>query len=329
MNKAVVFLFLFAATAFAVASTSPIRAEFERYIEEWGKQYKDSEEKEIRYSNFVNNRLRIMQWNSRLVQEGKEPIYGINGFSDQSDEEFRSTHTCRKEISFKGAKIGAPAANLPQAAPAKYDWRDHGAVTAVKNQGQCGSCWAFSATEGVESANFMAGRPLDVLSPQQITSCDKTCAGCNGGDLPEAFTYVIQNGLELDSSYPYTSGSNGQTGQCKYSSAAVVQTIKSYEYATKSNNETQMYVASSTYGPLSVCVDASTWSSYRSGIMTSNCPTLLDHCVQIVGWDTTYSTPYWIVKNSWGTTWGENGYLRIEMFKDLCGIAKEATYALA
>jgi len=276
----------------------------------------------------VQNKFKIAHWNQLLAEEGRDTVYGINGFSDMSASEFRSQYTCRKEVSFSGANVGTPV-DLPAAAPTKYDWRNYGAVTAVKNQGQCGSCWAFSATEGVESANFMKGNKLTALSPQQITSCDTKDAGCNGGDLPPAFNYVEANGLEPESAYPYTSGTAGVSGTCKYDKSQVVQTIKSYTYATTNLNETQMYIASSTYGPLSVCVDAETWSAYKSGIITSNCGKLLDHCVQIVGWDTTYSTPYWIVKNSWGSTWGESGYLRVEMYQDLCGIAKEAMYAQA
>jgi len=317
---------LFVVAAYADSRISAARTEFEQYIIQWQKQYKNVEEKEMRFRNFLQNKFKIAHRNRELREEGHDTVFEINGFSDMSDDEFRSLYTCRKEVSFKDSNIKAPV-SLPAAAPSKYDWRDHGAVTAVKNQGQCGSCWAFSATEGVESANFMKGNKLTALSPQQITSCDKSDAGCNGGDLPPAFNYVEQNGLETEAVYPYTSGTSGASGTCKYEKAQVVQTISSYSYATQSKNETQMYIASSTYGPLSVCVDAETWSAYRSGIISSNCGVLLDHCVQIVGWDTTYSTPYWIVKNSWGSTWGESGYLRVEMYKDLCGIAREAMYA--
>jgi len=173
----------------------------------------------------------------------------------------------------------------------------------------------------------LAKKKLLVLSPQQIVSCDQNDDGCNGGDLPTAFGYVQQAGLETDSDYPYTSG-NGNSGTCTYNSGEVVVTISGFKYATQSGNETAMQVAMVTNGPLSVCVDAETWQYYQSGIIEHGCGDSLDHCVQIVGWNTdmTSNIPYWIVRNSWGTDWGLNGYLWVERNKDECGISDEATY---
>jgi len=210
--------------------------------------------------------------------------------------------------------------------PSSLDWRTKGAVTPVKNQEQCGSCWAFSATEGVESAYFLAKGQLFVLSPQQIVSCDTSDGGCDGGDLPTAFQYVQQAGMETDKAYPYTSG-NGDSGTCIYDQSQVVVHISGFKYATTTGNETAMQAAMMTQGPLSVCVDAETWQNYQSGVITHGCGDSLDHCVQIVGWaSTSTSVPYWIVRNSWGTDWGLNGFLWVERNKDECGISDEATY---
>jgi C1A family cysteine protease len=227
------------------------------------------------------------------------------------------------------------------AAPAKLDWTEtSGAVSAVKDQGQCGSCWAFSATEGVESGVFMTdGKAPPALSPQQITSCDTTDGGCNGGDLPTAFTYVENaGGLDTESDYPYTS-SSGSTGSCKSHSNVV--TVTDYKYAVppcqggscSSQDEDGLKAALNSFGPLSVCVNAENFNSYYGGVVASgSCSgayNKLDHCVQLVGYDTTASTPYWKVKNSWAADWGEAGYIRLPMGENACGIADEAMYVTA
>jgi len=210
--------------------------------------------------------------------------------------------------------------------PVSFDWRLKGAVTPVKNQEQCGSCWAFSATEGVESAWFLLKNQLLILSPQQIVSCDTSDDGCDGGDLPTAFGYIQQNGLEADSVYPYTSG-NGDDGTCVYDSTKVIAKISGFKYATTTANETAMQAAMIPNGPLSICVDASTWQYYTGGVITHGCGDSLDHCVQIVGWASTAANdPYWIIRNSWGTDWGLNGFLWVERGHDECGVSDEATY---
>jgi len=233
-------------------------------------------------------------------------------------------------------------------------------VSPVKNQGDCGSCWAFSTTEGVESGYFLAGNKLPVLAPQQIVDCSTANQGCGGGNLPPALDYVMKcGGMEPETAYPY-SGSNGN---CKFTKAKVVATLKSWKYATKSANETSMQVFSYARGPLSICVDAASWQNYNSGVIKHTCGKSLDHCVQIVGWGVTtaHSTsstgstsgsssssgssstnspspttsttkfeakelPYWIVRNSWGTSWGLQGYLWVERGNNECGIAQEAIY---
>jgi len=178
------------------------------------------------------------------------------------------------------------------------------------------------------------------LSEQQIISCDKEDAGCNGGDLPSAFDYVQSaGGLASRSAYPDTSANKGKDGKCK-SKPAVVN-VTGYKYAVppcesgscKNQKESDMMAALNSFGPLSVCVNANDWDSYSGGIYTAKCTGGyydLDHCVQLVGYDTTGSKSYWKVRNSWGTTgWGEDGYIRLPMGKNACGIADEAMYVTA
>jgi len=236
-------------------------------------------------------------------------------------------------------KVAVITDEMRQAAPDALDWSAQGATTPVKDQGNCGSCWAYSATEGIEAGLFMATGQNIKLSQQQVVSCDKSDGGCNGGDLPTAFEYVQNNGgIDTESDYPDTSSSTGRTGKCSKTKPSVVQ-ITDYEYAVppcesgscKNQKESDMMAALNTFGPLSVCVNAD-WDSYTSGIYTKKCSGGyydLDHCVQLVGYDTTGSQSYWKVRNSWASDWGEDGFIRLPMGTNACGIADEAMYVKA
>ena len=194
-------------------------------------------------------------------------------------------------------------------------------TTPVKDQGYCGSCWAFSATEQVESDSMRTLSVSTILSPEQITQCDTTSSGCNGGWTEHAYNYVKKaGGLESNADYPYTSY-QGVTGTCKTTASKYVVTVNSY---TTISGETSMANYMLATGPLSVCVDASTWNSYKGGIMTS-CGNRVDHCVQAVGVDTS-SNGYWKVRNSWGTSWGESGYIQLAYGQNTCDITNDPTY---
>jgi len=297
--------------------------DFQNFILKYKKHY-TSDEFQRRLNIFRENKAEIARLNHQSFEKNLTTKFGINKFADLSKEEFKA-----KYMGYKPSHVESKieeTLHLTAPLPASLDWRTKGAVSPIKNQEQCGSCWAFSATEGVESAWFLSKGQLLQLSPQQIVSCDTYDGGCNGGDLPTAFQYVQQNGLETGAVYPYTSG-NGDSGTCNYNSQDVVAHISGFKYATTSGNETQMQVAMVTNGPLSICVDAETWQYYQSGVITHGCGDSLDHCVQIVGWSqTSANVPYWIIRNSWGTDWGLNGYLWVERNKDECGVSDEATW---
>jgi len=298
--------------------------DFFQFLKLYNKNY-SPDELPIRYQNFKASKHEIRRLNEEARESGLNTKFGITKFADLSKEEFKSKMMGYKKISDTQPIVATQHLNAPL--PSSFDWRTKGAVTPIKNQGQCGSCWAFSTTEGVESAWFLAKHQLVQLSPQQIVSCDTSDDGCDGGDLPTAFQYVVQNGMETNAVYPYTSG-GGDSGTCDYNSQDVVVHISGFKYATTTGNETQMQVAMIPNGPLSVCVDAETWQYYQGGVITHGCGDSLDHCVQIVGWNSYQgTTPYWIVRNSWGTDWGLKGYLWVERNKDECGISDEATYA--
>jgi hypothetical protein len=214
------------------------------------------------------------------------------------------------------------------------DWVAKGAVTAVKNQGQCGSCWAFSTTGSLEGALFVATGKLTSLSEQDLVSCDtKVDQGCSGGLMDNAYEFVMENGgICSEDAYPYTSG-GGSSGTCQ-KSCSNVMTITGHT-DVPSQDEDALKTAVSRQ-PVSVAIEAdkSVFQLYKSGVFTStSCGNQLDHGVLVVGYGTQDGTDYWKVKNSWGSSWGQNGY--ILMAKDIsssagqCGIAKQPSYPTA
>jgi len=322
-------LFVLALVAGLAAATVLPAEQFDEFVAKYNKVYANDAEKQMRFKVFQQTLKRIDELN-----EG-EPFrpHGINQFADLTQEEFAAKYLMDKSF-FRDAEPRMSYAPLlkvdaaPGSLPASYDWRDNKTpvVTPVKNQEQCGSCWAFSTTENIESVWALAGNPLAVLAPQQIVDCDTTDAGCNGGNPPTAYEYVIKaGGMELETSYPYVA----KDTKCTFQSSKVVAKISGWEYATKTKNETEMQVATLNVSPLSICVDAITWQTYTSGIITKNCAQQLDHCVQIVGWNTQNNVEYWIIRNSWGTSWGNAGFIYVEVGKNLCGLANEATTSKA
>ena len=247
---------------------------------------------------------------------------------------------------FRAKMKGHNARALPKDAPMKVfnftttptlatiDWVANGATTPVKNQGQCGSCWAFSATEQIESDIFLSTGVLNVLSPQQIVSCDTVDGGCNGGNTDTAYQYVQSaGGLEPITDYSYTSGTTEVNGNCKFKSADVVAStdIAGYTYVSQAASQEANIYAQVAESPISICVDATIWQTYTSGVITtaSDCGTALDHCVQLVGAvslaDSNVGVPYYKIRNSWATDWGMDGFIYVEAGANVCGVTLEAT----
>merc|ERR1711934_66527 len=315
---------------------------FVEYASAFNKTYTEAEAP-ARFEAFKANIAKI---NANNAIEGSE-VYGLTKFSDMSAEEFKQ-YLGYKPVISDAARDAIPVIeDSGNVTATTVDWRTKGKVTPVKDQGQCGSCWAFSATEAIESAWLMAGKPQQILAPQQITSCDKKDLGCNGGDTPTAYQYVEKaGGMVLNKAYPYTSGKKGKTGKCQNQKLRnKVVKISGFKYATKPKpnkganvqkwqpGEDKMAALMTTSGPLSVCVDASVWQNYKRGVVTKTCKQQLDHCVQAVGFvkkkksgrGKGKSGSYWIVRNSWNTDWGDKGYIYVGMGGNYCGISNEAT----
>lgn len=200
-------------------------------------------------------------------------------------------------------------------AAASVDWREKGAVTHVKNEGQCGSSWAFAATGAIEGLRAVTGHGLHSLSEQQLLDCSGAYGNqaCNGGYPVDAFRYVIANqGIASEAAYPYTA----RHGTCKQ--ASPVAEIAGY-VQVRGEAALQEAVARQ---PVVAAVDSSNWGSYRGGIFSGPCGRQLNHVVLVVG----YTSGYWIVKNSWGANWGNGGYILLARGRNLCGIGDAASY---
>jgi C1A family cysteine protease len=247
---------------------------------------------------------------------------GVNQFSDLTREEFSAMYLGYNWNPNKERRVKLlDESNVPSS----VDWRKKGAVTAIKNQGQCGSCWSFSTTGSLEGLNFLKTGTLLSFSEQQLVDCSSSYGndGCNGGEMDDAFKYVEAEGIEEESTYPYTAAS----GTCQYNASSTV--FKNTGYSDVTVNSPTQLKAAVAKGPVSIAIEAdqSAFQQYTSGTISSNCGTSLDHGVLIVG----YTSKYWIVKNSWGTSWGEKGYVNIASGTQnngagVCGINSDPSY---
>jgi len=300
-------------------STSHQKYLWESFKTEYAKTYETMEE-EIKRFNFFLENLKVADLrNEAELKKGGSAVHGITKFFDYSQSEFESTFL-KSDVSMKSKN--AEVTEITTAPTTSVvDWTGL-YTTPVKNQGYCGSCWAFSATEQIESDSMRTLKTSYILSPEQITQCDTTSYGCNGGWTEHAFNYVKKaGGIETEADYPYTSYS-GTTGTCHYTQSKSVITVSGYKTIS---GESSMASYVQTTGPLSVCLDASSWNSYTGGIM-SVCGNSVDHCVQAVGVYPASTSGYWKVRNSWGTSWGESGFIRLAYGQNTCDITNDPTY---
>nr|AAK48495.1 putative cysteine protease [Ipomoea batatas] len=312
-------------------SDEEVMALYESWLVEHGKSYNGlGGEKDKRFEIFKDNLRYIDEQNSRGDRSYK---LGLNRFADLTNEEYRSTYLGAKtDARRRIAKTKSDRRYAPKAGgslPDSIDWREKGAVAEVKDQGSCGSCWAFSTIAAVEGINQIVTGELISLSEQELVDCDTSYnEGCNGGLMDYAFEFIIKNGgIDTEADYPYT----GRYGRCDQTRKnAKVVSIDGYEDVTPYDEAALKEAVAGQ--PVSVAIEAGgrDFQLYSSGIFTGSCGTDLDHGVTAVGYGTENGVDYWIVKNSWAASWGEKGYLRMQRnVKDkngLCGIAIEPSY---
>jgi len=318
--------FVVLAALVCLASAS-ISEDFEAWMKKYNKHYGSLEEQMYRQRVFKDNVMRIEGMNSN----SNGATYGINAFADRTMNELRRTRVSRSfSKMMKDVKMNhvvAPSANVDKL-PKNFNWVDHGAVSGVRDQGDCGSCWAFGSVGTMEGQVFLKKGKLLELSEQNLVDCDHVCQtfpewgkscdeGCDGGMEPNAFQYVINNGgINLRSDYPY----EGTEGKCRFDKSTAVGGFTNWTYVTvKKEDDLRQYLYDN--GPVSVGVHADEWFYYSGGVFDSSCQQENDHAVLLTGWgETSSGTPYWIIKNSWGEDWGIDGYIHLVRGKNKCGI---------
>jgi len=298
--------------------------DFSLFKYKYNKSYTNINENHTRYLTYCNNMNYINDYNNHSTGL----LLGENQFADMTNKEYnqqRSLRIVNNTDTYKRLNYTSVPDNM--------DWRKYGKVTPIKDQGQCGSCWAFSAIESLESANAIHGesRELYNLSEQQLVDCSGEYGndGCGGGLMVNAFKYIVNNGICLNKTYPYVA----TDGTCK--KCPSVLSIRGY-FNVVPNDEAQLKMAVIN-NPVSVAIDASdpTFQFYKSGIYNiSNCGNELDHAVLAIGFgrDDVYKLDYWIVRNSWGLSWGDSGYIYMRRNTNdnegMCGIAMEPSFPI-
>jgi xylem cysteine proteinase len=302
----------------AVNALTPEEKLFISHVQRYNKKYEGADEFFKRFHIFRENLNYIQSENAK----NHSHTLGLNEFADLTRDEFFSSYTGLMNAPVRSA---GPAFTAPESfAPLdSVDWRSKGAVTPVKNQGQCGSCWAFSTTGSVEGIAKVKQGTLPNLSEQQLVDCAGSSGnqGCNGGLMDYAFQWIASNGICSESDYPYVA----RDQQCKKGCKSQLK-IKGFQ-DVQQGSESALAAAIANQ-PVSVAIEAdqSAFQFYSGGVFAAACGTQLDHGVLAVGYSSAGSQNYWIVKNSWGSSWGEQGYIRMIRGKNECGINNMASF---
>jgi len=353
MGKLLITVALLACAALCVEAVRH-NQEILKQFKAWQHQHKKRYASTAAFDTAVHNFEATLQRIAAKNKAQSRARFGLTPFADLSPAEFRAQYL---NLDGKALRAELQGLNLPVAPPQPldgplpddFDWntKDPNSLTYVKDQGQCGSCWAFSVVENIESQYYLAGKfpgnQIVDLSPQQIVDCDNGGTwgdqGCDGGYTQGALDYVHRNGgIETEADYPYFSGDSGSAGNCVFDATKIAAKIDGWQYAVPMCNDScdhqnatllqQQLVA---IGPLSICVVATDdWQDYTWGVLMADCPhdaADINHGVQLTGYADGKNEGWWIIRNSWGDSWGMQGYIWVDMPND-CGVADIVTYAV-
>ena len=320
MNK-FLFVFLFALVVSDMDVDTLLFQQFQRFVNKYHKKYKSVNEFLARFEVFKRNTMAAFESNESYQT-------GITKFSDLTYQEFAKIYLNLNYDAMAVANFNPTIVKLTNAAPDAYDWRDQGYVSGVKDQGSCGSCWAFSTVANLEGLYYKKKKTMVTMSEQMLVDCDTYDSGCNGGLMEYSFTWLKKNGgIMYDSDYPY----KGTKQTCKSDKTKYADfTVTGYKklgsswstWSAVDEDEVKEFLYQT--GPLAIALNADPLQTYTSGILdltSTKCPSSgINHAVTLVGYGTQSSTDYWIIKNSWGKSWGESGYFRIRRGNGTCGI---------
>lgn len=305
-------LWAFTAVTHALEDEKPYARAFANFVKRFHKHYATDAEREERFA--------IFRANYDLVEEHNAGNHsctlGINEFADLSQSEFAGTYNASRPASKDSGLLrqGLPFLGVHYASgndlPGSVDWRNKGAVTGVKNQGQCGSCWAMTTAGAIEGSWQIATGELASLSTQQFVDCDKRDNGCKGGNFIIASDYATKNGICNEASYQYTA----KDGTCQASKCRVVVPhygVTGMKEVNQNDEQALMEAVSKQPVGCTICANLPTFQLYRGGVLSKECGETIDHAVLIVGYGSDKGQNYWLIKNSWGTSWGESGYVRL------------------
>ena len=294
-------------------TSSLILTNFSNYIKDFNKTYNGSEY--LKREDIYNDNLAYINQRNSLDLSYK---LGINQFTDMTNTEFNSNLNIKPLYNTQPCNFSI--GNVPQ----EWDWRNHNAVVPIKNQAQCGSCWAFSAIASIEGLNAIKTGELISLSEQQLVDCSYKYnnSGCEGGWMDAAFAYGRDNGICTEEEYQYNANDNN-CSKCE-------KVVKLKSYCDIPNNEDVLlkYVA---IQPVSIAIEADSmdFQMYKSGVFNySECGEELDHGVVLVGYGSIDGIDYWIIRNSWGKTWGEDGYMLMLRGLNMCGLTLDPSIPL-
>jgi len=328
-----------ALTASAVSFFEVVAEEWETWKLVHSKNYTNNMEEKFRMKIYMENKAKIARHNAKAFKGGKSYFLKMNHYGDMLHHEFMRNmlgfdYKAKQKL-LKSNRYSADIVSWIAPANVEYplsvDWRTKGAVTPVKDQGQCGSCWAFSTTGSLEGQHFRKTGKLLSLSEQNLVDCSASFGnnGCNGGLMDNAFKYIKANGgIDTEQSYPY----EGVEESCHFNPSDIGETDKGFVDVTP-GSEHDLKKAVAAVGPVSVAIDASheSFQFYSHGVYDEpECdPEGLDHGVLVVGYGTEEDGDFWLVKNSWSDKWGLDGYIKMSRNKDnQCGIASCASYPL-